>query len=172
MLKKTINSFKKEKQKISKTFRNNYLSTKTFWKPKHRWFKSVITEHPKTSHKLSNTIRQAEKVSSNSSFYSHTKKQKNFNEKNVKIIQWKHAFKSFASAYNIEILNSFNHELQLKDTESAIKSKLIEILAQSKGFKFVTTLVLVFKKIVTQTAITCSKLAIETLEQGVKYVQN
>ena len=37
-------------------------------------------------------------------------------------------------------------ELQLKDTESAIKSKLIELLTQLRGFKFVTTLVLVFKK--------------------------
>ena len=30
-----------------------------------------------------------------------------------------------ASTYNVEILNSFNLELQLRDTESAIKSKLI-----------------------------------------------
>ena len=44
-------------------------------------------------------------------------------------------------------MGSFNLELQLKDTESAIKSKLIELLTQLKGFKFVTTLVLVFKKI-------------------------
>ena len=41
----------------------------------------------------------------------------------------------------------FNLEIQLKDTESAIKSKVIELLTQLKGFKFVTTLVLVFKKI-------------------------
>ena len=53
----------------------------------------------------------------------------------------------FKSSYNVEILNSFNPELQLKDTESAIKSKLIDLLTQLKGFKFVTTLVLVFKKI-------------------------
>ena len=46
----------------------------------------------------------------------------------------------------VEILDSFNPELQLKDTESAIKSRLIELLTQLKGFKFVTTLVLVFKK--------------------------
>ena len=58
-----------------------------------------------------------------------------------------HAFKGFASSYNVEILNSFIPELQLKDIESAIKSKLIELLTQFKGFKFVTTLVLVFKKI-------------------------
>ena len=78
---------------------------------------------------LSKTIRQAEK-----------------NEKNVKITKREHAFKSYASTYNVEILNSFNPELQLKDTESAIKSKLIELLTQLKGFKFVIT-VLVFKKI-------------------------
>ena len=40
--------------------------------------KSVITEHPKTSHKLSKTIRQAEKVGSNNSLYSDTKKAKVF----------------------------------------------------------------------------------------------
>ena len=33
-----------------------------------------MSEHPKTSHKLSKTIRQAEKVSSGSSLYSDTKK--------------------------------------------------------------------------------------------------
>ena len=36
---------------------------------------------------------------------------------------------------------------QLKDTESAIKRKLIDLLTQWKGFRFVTTLVSVFKKI-------------------------
>ena len=45
------------------------------------------------------------------------------------------------------VLNSFNLELQLKDTEPAIKIKLIELLAQLRGFKFVTTFVLAFKKI-------------------------
>ena len=45
--------------------------------------KSVITEHPKNSHNLSKTISQAEKVGSNSSLYSDTKKSENFlNEKN------------------------------------------------------------------------------------------
>ena len=46
----------------------------------------------------------------------------------------------------LKILNSFNHELQLKNIES-IKNKLTELLNQLKGFKFVTTLVLEFKKI-------------------------
>ena len=48
---------------------------------------------------------------------------------------------------NVGISNSLNPELQLKDTESAIKSKLVDLLTQSKGFKFVTTLVLELRKI-------------------------
>ena len=57
-----------------------------------------------------------------------------------------HAFKGYGSTY-VEILNSFNLELQLKDTQSAIKSKLIALLTELRRFKFVTSLVLVFKKI-------------------------
>ena len=34
---------------------------------------SVLTEHSETSHKLSKTIKEAEKVGSNSSLYSNTK---------------------------------------------------------------------------------------------------
>ena len=41
---------------------------------------------------------------------------------------------------------AFNPELQLKDTESAIKNKLIDFLTELNGFKFVTTLAIVFKK--------------------------
>ena len=65
--------------------------------------------------------------------------------KNVKITKRKHVFKGLASSYNVEILNSFNSKLQLKDTES--KSNLIDLLSDLKGFEFLTTLVLVFKKI-------------------------
>ena len=43
------------------------------------------------------------------------------NQKNVKITKPAHAFKGFASFFNVEILYSFNHELQIKDTESATK---------------------------------------------------
>ena len=39
---------------------------------------SVIAEHPKTSHKLSKTIKQAEKVASNCFLYSDRKKVKIF----------------------------------------------------------------------------------------------
>ena len=68
-------------------------------------------------------------------------------EENVKLRKWEHAFKGYASTYNVEILNSLDREPHLKDIESAIKSKLIELLTQLKGFKFVKILVLVFKKI-------------------------
>ena len=47
----------------------------------------------------------------------------------------------------VEYLKPLNHELQLKDTESVIKSKLVDLLIQLKGLKFVTTLALVLKKI-------------------------
>ena len=69
---------KKKHHEISKTIRNNYLS-KTFENPNIVNIKSVITEHPKTSHELSKTITQAEKVGSNSSLNSDTKKKKKKN---------------------------------------------------------------------------------------------
>ena len=69
------------------------------------------------------------------------------NEKNLKITKQAHALKGYVSSCTVEILNSFNLELELKYTESAIKSKLVSLLTQLKGFKFVTTLVLVFKKV-------------------------
>ena len=109
--------------------------------------KSVITEHPETSHKLPNNIRPVEEVDPNDSLYSDIKKSENFlKEKNMKITKREHAFKGYASTYIVEILSFFNRELQLKETESATKSKLIKLLNQLKGFKFLTTLVLVFKK--------------------------
>ena len=40
--------------------------------------KSIFTEHSKTSQKLSKPIRRNEKVDSNSSGYSHTKRSNNF----------------------------------------------------------------------------------------------
>ena len=52
------------------------------------------------------------------------------NKKNVKTTKRERASKGFASTHNVKILNSLNPELQLKDTESAIKNKLKEILSQ------------------------------------------
>ena len=51
---------------------------KTFPTPNPVYIKSVIAEYPKTSHKLSRTIRQAGKVGSNSFLYSNTKNVENF----------------------------------------------------------------------------------------------
>ena len=70
------------------------------------------------------------------------KSQHFLNEKNVKKTKRAHAFNGYASSYNADILNSFKPELKLKDTESAIKSNLIDLLTQLKGFKFGSTLVL------------------------------
>ena len=41
---------------------------------------------------------------------------------------------------------SFNSELVFKDTESSIRNKLKDLLTKMGGSKFVTTLVLEFKK--------------------------
>ena len=58
--------------------------------------------------------------------YKVIQKSQNFlNEENVGIIKREHASKGLASSDNVQILNSSNLELQLEDTESAIKSKLI-----------------------------------------------
>ena len=85
MLKNTINHLSEKTHKISKTIRNNYLSTKTFENPNNVDIKSIITEHLKTSHKLSKTIKQAEKVGSNSSSYIlMQKKKKVFKRKKCK----------------------------------------------------------------------------------------
>ena len=60
--------------------------------------KSVTIEHPNTSHK------------------------KFWNKKNIKITKRAHSFKGYAISHNVEIINSFNPELQLKDTKSPFKN--------------------------------------------------
>ena len=50
------------------------------------------------------------------------------------------------STYNVEILNSFNLELELKDSEFAITNKLINLLCELRGLILVTTLVFKRKK--------------------------
>ena len=54
-----------------------------------------------------------------------------------------HAYESYACTYNI--LNSFNLELQLKNTKFASRNKLTGLLPELKRFKFVATLDLEFK---------------------------
>ena len=47
---------------------------------------------------------------------------------NVKITKLSCAYKGYASTSNADILNCFNPELELKNTESAIKNKLKDLL--------------------------------------------
>ena len=75
-------------------------------------------------------------------------------EKNAKIAKQEHAFKGYTSTYYAQTSNSFNPELPLKGTDSATKSKLIELLTQLRHFKFVAILILVVKKIVWKQNIT------------------
>ena len=84
--------------------------------------KSVTMERPKTSYRLSKTIKHCKKVAAgkdfNIHFYSKTTKHEIFlDEKNAKITKRSHAFKDYASSYNVDILNSFVPELQDKDIE-------------------------------------------------------
>ena len=106
MLRSTINHLQERKtqNEIIKQSEIITYQPKTFEKPNIVDIKSVITEHRKTSHKLSKTIRQAAKVGSDSCLYSDTKKSKIFlNEKNVTITKREH----------VKILNSFNPEFFL-----------------------------------------------------------
>ena len=64
---------KSVKQSAIFTYRPN-----TFQNPNFVDIKLDITEHPKTSQKLSNTIRKGEKVDSNSTLYSDPKKSQIF----------------------------------------------------------------------------------------------
>ena len=72
--------------------------------------------------------------------------------KNAETTKRSHAYKGSASSFNVDILNSFNPELRLKDTKSAIRNKLIGLLSELRGFKFATTLVIGFKKIESDDA--------------------
>ena len=65
--------------------------------------------------------------------------------KKAKIMKESHAYRGHASTYNVEISNSFNDKLQIKDTKSVIRNTLKDLLSKLKVFKFVKTLVLEFK---------------------------
>ena len=72
----------KESRKSVKQSEINTCQPRSFQNPKIVDIKSINTEHPKTSYKLSKTIRQAKKVGSNSSLYRDT-------EKKWKFLEWK-----------------------------------------------------------------------------------
>ena len=55
-----------------------------------------------------------------------------------KITKWSNTYKSYASIYKVEILIFFNLEAQLQDTESVIRSKLIDLMTELKGFNLIS----------------------------------
>ena len=77
MVKSTINRLSEKKAKLVKQS-EIIINGKLLKTQKNCWYKISITEHPKTLHKLSKTIRQAEKVGSNNSLYNDAKKVKIF----------------------------------------------------------------------------------------------
>ena len=52
----------------------------------------------------------------------------------------------YGSTSKVEILIFFNPELQLKDAEFAIENKIMDLLTEIKGFRFVTTFALGSRK--------------------------
>ena len=151
------------RKKIRKSLKQSETITyqsKTFENPYIVDIKTVITEHPKTSHKLFKTTGKVEKVGSNSSLYSDTETWKFVERKFILKQQNEYMLlKAMQVLIMLKLLpklyfwNSFNPEIQLKDTESAFKSKLIESLTPLKDFKFATTLILVFRKLKSEDKI-------------------
>ena len=97
--------------------------------------------------KNSNALQVGTSQNSASLSYSETTESKKFFDekkttKNVKITKQSYVYIGDASTYNVDILNFFNPELQLKDAVSAIKNELIDLLSELRGFEFVTSLVL------------------------------
>ena len=73
--------------------------------------------------------------------------------KNIKQQQIEHMFlKAIEVLIMLKFQIFFNTELQLWETESAIKSRLIELLTQLKSPEFLTTFDLVFKKIESENS--------------------
>ena len=75
--------------------------------------KSAAREHSKASHMLSNSIKQAMKFSqkdspNNPSYRQPKKSKQSFEWKKVTITKGWHTYRGYVSAYNVEILNSFN----------------------------------------------------------------
>ena len=95
--------------------KNNYKKKqKTFESSNVVDIKSVTIKHPKTSRKLSKTIRQVEKLSQiasgkrfNTPLLSGKKSESFLNEKNVKIRKQVQTFEGYTSSYNVKILNFF-----------------------------------------------------------------
>ena len=100
---------KKNKRSLKQSEIIITYQSKTSGNPNSVDIKSVITEYSKPLHKLSKAIGKVKQVGSNNSLYSYTKKHENvLNKINIKTTKQEHGFKAYATADNVEILNSFN----------------------------------------------------------------
>ena len=102
--------------------------------------------------KNANVLQEKTGKNPTTPLYSQTTKPETFfgekkNSKNGKMTKRSHAYKGYVITHIAEILNSFNPGVQLKGTEFAIRNKLKYVITELIGFKFVTALVLEFKKI-------------------------
>ena len=91
--------------------------------------------------KNANVLKSRTCKNPTTALYSETTKLKNLKRsvKIAKMTKRSHTDKGCASTCNVEILNFFNHEIQLTDTEFAIRIKLIDLLIELKGSNIVTT---------------------------------
>ena len=128
---------KKENKKLVKRSKVIVQQPKTIEDPNTVDIKSVIVTHPKTSHRLFKTVKNAQRVGADSSLYSETKTENILNKKNVKITKQSYACRGNASTFNVELLNYFNPELRLKGIEIVNRNKLIDLLSELRGFKIV-----------------------------------
>ena len=136
--------------------KNNYSTTKSYRKPKHYWHKISYYRKSKNFLQMIQYYKACWKGFPRSSppLPPHPpptphppKKAEKKTILNAKITKQFQAHKGYPSNYNVEILNSFNAKLQFKDIDSKITIKLKHLVTQLKGFKFMTTLLLEFKKI-------------------------
>ena len=123
-------SFIRKKHTINKTIKSNYSVTKSSWKSKHCWYKISYYRTSKNWKSFPSIVIQ--------------KSEYFLNEKN-----------GLKNSSNAENLNYFDPEIQLKDTESTIKIRLNKLLTKLWGFKFVTSPVLVLKKIESEDKTKC-----------------
>ena len=68
----------------------------------------------------------------------------------LRVIKTDHAFRGYAVSYKVEIIEKKDPIVQLKASKSSIKDLLSDILNETKGFKYQTTVKVLLKKIQAQ----------------------
>ena len=65
----------------------------------------------------------------------------------LNVIKTNHAFRGYAMSYKVEIIEKKDPIKQLEASKSSIKDLFSDLLNETKGFKYQTTLKVVLKKI-------------------------